>query len=196
MLTTPTWAFFRSSSVSPIPYSMACAAGCVGACVIVLLYLFSSICRLLLPPTLGRNKKTSSLTPSGRRDFIRLQNSQYNREAPNQQFPVTRYSTPCFFGSNPLLYWKSIDRNSGVQRNPGMRIADFHTTGPGSGYFCLAFELFFEHTGFIGLLQHFTEGVCPGFAEALTVQRVRADHFCGGTAIEYAFCLSQFFDGE
>ena len=42
MLTTPTCAFFKSASVNPIPYNMACAAGCVGSCVIVLLYLFKA----------------------------------------------------------------------------------------------------------------------------------------------------------
>src|SRR6185369_2070456 len=42
MLTMPTCAFFRSSSVNPIPYNIACAAGCVGSCVIVFEYLFSS----------------------------------------------------------------------------------------------------------------------------------------------------------
>src|SRR5205814_8299274 len=50
MLTMPTWAFFRSSSVKPIPYNIACAAGCVGSCVIVFEYLFSSfiLCYQLL----------------------------------------------------------------------------------------------------------------------------------------------------
>src|ERR1700752_1497166 len=43
MLTTPTCAFFRSSSVNPIPYNIACAAGCVVSWVRVLLYLFSSL---------------------------------------------------------------------------------------------------------------------------------------------------------
>lgn len=35
-------AFFKSSSVNPIPYSIACAAGCVSSCVNVFEYLFSS----------------------------------------------------------------------------------------------------------------------------------------------------------
>src|SRR5688572_15583225 len=42
MLHTPICGFFRSSSVKPIPYNIACAAGCVGSCVIVFEYLFSS----------------------------------------------------------------------------------------------------------------------------------------------------------
>src|SRR4029078_5940445 len=42
ILHTPICGFFRSSSVNPIPYNIACAAGCVGSCVIVFEYLFSS----------------------------------------------------------------------------------------------------------------------------------------------------------
>src|SRR5690606_36428697 len=41
MLAIPTCAFSRSSSVRPIPYNMAWAAGCVGSCVMVFEYLFS-----------------------------------------------------------------------------------------------------------------------------------------------------------
>src|SRR6187200_826705 len=43
MLQMPTCAFFRSSSVSPMPYSIACAAGCVSSCVKIFEYLFSSL---------------------------------------------------------------------------------------------------------------------------------------------------------
>src|SRR6186713_2548322 len=47
MLHTPICGFFRSSSVKPIPYNIACAAGCVGSCVIVFEYLFSSFISFL-----------------------------------------------------------------------------------------------------------------------------------------------------
>src|SRR5258708_4976740 len=43
MLATPTCAFFRSSSVSPMPYNIAWAAVCVISCVRILLYLFGCI---------------------------------------------------------------------------------------------------------------------------------------------------------
>src|SRR6187402_2118285 len=43
MLQIPTCAFFRSSSVSPMPYNIACAAGCVSSCVKTFEYLFSSL---------------------------------------------------------------------------------------------------------------------------------------------------------
>src|SRR5215218_10055572 len=42
MLTMPTCALFKSSSVSPMPYNIACAAGWVSSCVNTLLYLFNS----------------------------------------------------------------------------------------------------------------------------------------------------------
>src|SRR6187402_1171609 len=47
MLQIPTCAFFKSSSVSPMPYSIACAAGCVSSCVKTFEYLFSSLISIL-----------------------------------------------------------------------------------------------------------------------------------------------------
>src|SRR5258705_9009164 len=42
MLTIPTCALLKSSSLKPIAYNIACAAGCVTSCVNVFEYLFNS----------------------------------------------------------------------------------------------------------------------------------------------------------